>query len=203
MEFNVTKDMIKMPEVVNVTTKSGDTVEVQKWISYENKERLAQIIVQFISIEDKENEVYTLSWRWPLVETISMIAFYTNINADLTGGFQSWMELYDWLVSEEVLDKIYEVIADDWKRCDEMINLMIDAVKEQYEQQHSLAHLIKKVIGDVSNTDDMNKQIEMIQEAAGSLNLLNDRNAKEDRPVVKDGKLYTNGQVFDFKKNDK
>lgn len=203
MEFNVTKDMTKVPEVVNVTTKSGDTIEVQKWISYENKERLAQIIVQFISVEDDDNEVYTISWRWPLIEAVGVIAYYTNINADLTGGFQSWMDLYDWLVGEEVLDKIYEVIADDWRRCEEMIDLMIEAVKTRYEQKHSLSNMIKKIIGEVSDTDDMNKQIKMIQDAAGSLTALNNQKTQEDKPVLKDGKLYVNGQVFDFKKSDK
>lgn len=162
-------DILKQEETVELVGKNGDKIHVRRNISYEEKEALAYELVAGVFVIDDEAKVCYTSYKKPLYETYLRVKYYTDIdvgNVDEEG----YAKLFDYMVMNELYEKVMNVIMYDYSRCvEEIVWLLKTASETVYEKQNSLGGKLEKVFGFLFTGEDLTEQIAAAEDINGKM----------------------------------
>lgn len=134
---------IEMPEVTWVNI--DDICQVADRIPYEEKEKMAEEIIQRTLVIDDKNGVTYYS-KDSEVQCLYLVAkYYTNIDLDECEDLEKIKKLYDFMMGKDGLgEKILRVANDDLRLVKLISGRLKDAIEAVYKNSQSLTSLIKR-----------------------------------------------------------
>lgn len=199
-QFKITADMIKFDEAKTVTGADGKSIEVKTEIPYEEKEQMAKEYAAYTMVLDEENYAVYHSYQTELIELLLICKYYTNIDTEEMQDERGWKMLYDYLMTNEMLEKVRCLVDKDFYRVLGIESYISDSLGKTFEAKHSLPVRLLKTFGSILTEEDMAETLAKSEEVNSvMLDLIGAYKEKSANKTMRTG----NGTVVNFSKKKK
>ena len=194
------KKYADMHEVVEIAGKDGTVIKVRTHIPYEEKISLVrEVLEQALMIHDD-----SICYAGHMAEAVKMkkaLEYYS----DITVGNATDEEVADFLINNELWDKLEEAIHDDWMSVMDIFFPMKDGVIATYLDDKGLTKAIRTSFGFLFNGEDITESLAKAEAAKDTiykaLGALNDKE-KEEKEKVNNGTLKIGNNIINFAKRE-
>ena len=195
------KKYADMCEEVTVQGKDGTEVVVRDHIPYEEKLAFAQEMAEMTIMIHDDSCAYD-SFEWETIEKYLVAKYYTNIETEEVNP----RDVADFLCNNEIGEKIFGAIYNDYQDTYEMAVRMRRSVITTFDDDRSIAKAIRTSFGFLFNGEDVTESLakaEIMKDTIyNAISALREKE-KEDSENVKNGKLNIGGNVINFAKKKK
>ncbi len=154
-QFVITADMVKFGETKTIKGLDGKSIEVKTVIPYEEKEEMAKEYVAYTTVLDDENYAVYNSYQTDLIEMLLICKYYTNISTDDMQDERGWRMLYDYLMTNEMMEKLHTVVYNDVSAVLRIIRYISSSLEKTFTAKHSLPVRLLKTFGSILSEEDM------------------------------------------------
>lgn len=194
------KKYADMHEVMELTGKDGAVVKVRTHIPYEEKEKLAQeVLERALMIHDD-----SICYAGYMAEAVKMrkaMEYYSDVNVENATD----EEVADFLINNELWDKFENAIDDDWMCVMDIYFPMMDGVIESYQDDKGLTKAIRTSFGFLFNGEDITESLAKAEVAKDTvykaLDALNEKE-KAEQEKVNNGRLMVGNNIISLAKRE-
>lgn len=202
--MQIVKENIPEAEVVELTGMNGNKVLVEKHIPYEHKEAMAFELFAYTSVTDEENGVMYDSFKKVLLECVLVAKYYTNIDISGMDAEENMMMLMDWLVMNELYEKLMDAVHEDYQMVQKMYEMMKHSSQMDFEAGHNLSLKIQKMLGMTVDNEDLAETLAKSEEVNNTMvNLIGAYKKQQEADRNKDKMPLGNGAVISLAKKAK
>lgn len=194
------KKYADMHEEVEVVGKDGTKVTVRTHIPYEDKCKMVrELLEEGLMVHDD-----SICYEGYLMEAIRMkkvLEYYTDVKVDDIDP----QRVADFLVNNELVDAINDVIDKDWCAVQDILYPMKYGVIDTYADDKGLTKALRTSFGFLFNGEDISESLakaeatkKTIYDALGALS----EKEKEEKEKVNNGKLMIGNNIINFAKRE-
>ena len=182
--------------------KGADETEymVRNHISYDEKREMASEMAAASLVVHDEHACYE-SYERVAWEIYLIAKYYTDINTE----YVEPPEIVNLMVNNEILERVREIIDDDFIVVTQMDYLMEKAVETCVVDDASVGKAVKQSFGFLFNGQDLSQTIAQAEEVKDqmydAMRALQNEN-KETQTKLRDGTMNIGGKVLNFAVKD-
>lgn len=187
------KNLIKEAKAVELEI-AGTKIQVRGFLTCDEKIRIASdILANIITVSDESELVSRLSSDF-VVNFYYKVKYYTNLDVeDFTAA-----EVYDFFVSNNKYYDFLDIVADDARFVDRIVEEMYRKIKERSDYEKSVGYNVMKTFGSILNGEDITETLAKSQEVGEEMiRLVGELKGRNDTHTPLPG-----GVVLDFKRKD-
>ena len=188
----------EMCETTEIEGKDGTKVNVRNHIPYDQKEEMATEMAEILLMIHDDSCMFT-NYQRDKVEKFMIAKYYTDIDtedAEMT-------DIADFMINNELYDKIDEFVWDDLDEVRTMFRLLEKSVTKTYEDDKCITKALRTSFGFLFTGEDITESLakaeaakDTIYEAVNALRKVE----KEREEKIDHGKLSFGGNIINFAK---
>lgn len=156
--IKITASMIKETEYVEVPC-GYNSIIVKKHIPFFEKEQFAIEWIKRVVVLDEKSGIAYKNYHESVVCAFLLAKYYTNIDVTDSDSEEGIELIYDYLVMNDLLNCVYEIVCDDFKHVKELYDALWISASETYNMENTIGNKLCKAFASVLNGEDITKQI--------------------------------------------
>lgn len=194
------KKYANMHEEHELTGKDGTMITVRDHISYADKIKMAQEIIENCVMIHDDSCCYE-SVQIHAERIKSIFKYYTNVPVEDADA----NEVADFAINNGLIGQIRDIIHDDYYEAEDIFITMMNMVMDTYEDDMSLKKAIKTSFGFLFNGEDITESMAKAEIAKDTMFKAFDalqRKDQEEHEKMESGKMKVGNNILNFARRE-